>query len=130
MPLNAAAAGAVRFCTGLAQLLRLVQVAGDTARRGKSLFDFSAPMTKRGRAQRGGRSTSLAGYNEIPSAFPNWMRQDAHLSKRCCMNPAQKPRSDNDKTYGKSRQGAQVKRKVMVGSSARMLALCLVNSGY
>lgn len=71
------------------------------------------------------------GYNEIPSAFPNYIPQDAHLSKRCCMNLAQKPCSDNDKTYhGKSSQGAQVKRKVMAGSSARMLVLCLVNSGY
>lgn len=70
-------------------------------------------------------------YNEIPSAFPNYIPQDAHLSNHCYMNLAQKPRSDNDKTYhGKSTQGVQVKRKVMVGSSARMPALCLVNRGY
>lgn len=40
-------------------------------------------------------------------------------------------RADNDKTYPrKSSQGAKVKREMMVVSSTRMLALCLVNSGY
>lgn len=71
------------------------------------------------------------GDNEIPSSFPNSIPQDAHLSKRCCMNLAQKSRSDNDQTYhGKSSQGARVERKVTVESSAGTLPLCLVNSGY
>lgn len=131
--------GAARFCTGPVQLLRLMGKCWGFCAKRKLIRRYFISHDKEGPgAARGwkrqpliSRAEPFTSNNDVPPVLDNEIPQDANLLKLCCVNLAQKLHADNDKTYSrKSSQGAQVKRKVMVVSSTRILALCLVNSGH